>query len=203
MIDHFTREEILGLKFLIVSVAMPAKARASNVSKCIDLWPSDESSKEFIKYQNLDLFRKNYFEDLDNSEVPIYKEILKPIGEDNKCLVIVCHENEDEMIDVLFEYLEKKYKLQAVDLNKLFTEGVVSPVKFNRIRIKNKVVDINRRVTKLGKEEKERSSGGRMMLLKDMTPKQKSKKLKSLGINPNNLSETEINKILIEEWVEE
>lgn len=203
MIDHFTREEILGMNYILVSAGMKAKRRANNVWKSLDLYPADETAKEHITYQNIDLFRKNYFRDLEDSEDAIYTELLKPIIEEHSTRVLICKEKEDDMMDVLCEYLEKKYGLQAVDLNKLFTEGKTPSVKFDREKLKRKIVDINRRVTKQGEAEAERSSGGRFRLLKTWDKKKKMKKLKSLGIRCNNLSEDEMTRILMDEWVEE
>ena len=101
----------------------------------------------------------------------------------------------------LLKVLKKEYRIEVIDLNKLFSEGRIGPIYIDRKDIWNRSVDIRIQANKDRDESMATSQDGRYKLLKNMTKNDKINKLKELGIDTKNCKEKELNKMLMDEWV--
>lgn len=211
MIDHFTRNDFSNnFQFAIVSAKVRNGGRVSNVAKINELYPTPEIVESYAEYKDKKVLERMYFDMLkpdkdDNSKWQdniIYKTFLNPLLSHHN-IVIVCDEIENDYIDVLCKYLKKYFSVEVIDLNELFTKGHVGPLYIDIDEIHDKAVDIRLNSLRQENEQLASTSDGRMKLLRNMTKKQKIKKLKELGISISKEDMKDIDKILIDTWVED
>jgi len=205
MVDHFTRDDILSMEYAIVSAGIKTAGRADGMSKINDLHPSNAKSgiiDTYNQYQDKAILRKMYFEYLKEVEKLIYLTFVSPVL-NHKNICIICYERENYYIDVLVDYIEEKFALEIIDLNKLFIDGRVGRLYIDRDVIHNKAVDIRRTAAKESVKIKESSRDGRLELMGMMKRKDKIKILEKRGIQINKSDHENLDQLLMEEWVED
>ena len=205
MIDHFTMDDILSMEYAIISAGVKCGGRAGNMAKISILHPSGASSdiiETYDKYQDKAILRKMYFEYLKEYENRLYLIFVSPVlNHQNIC--IICCERENYYIDILVEYLEEKFRIECIDLNKLFIKGRVGRLYIDRDLIHDKAVDIRRAAAKDNLKALESSKDGMLQLLGIMSKKEKIKVLKKRGIQTNKSDYKDLDQLLMEEWVED
>jgi hypothetical protein len=202
-IDHFTKDELSHFEYAIISAGVNNRGLLDNVVKISALFPTTDIMTNFADYGNKEILKKMYFNFLDDVESRkiIYKVFINTFLH-HQDILIICREKENAVIDVLVEYLKKNYSLECIDLNELFSTGKAGSIYIDRDKIHNKTVDIRREATKDRFKSLESTSDGRLDLLNKMSVKTKIKKLKSLGINVTKSDLKDLDKLLIELWVE-
>lgn len=211
MIDHFTREELTHMQYAIISAKIRVGGRVLNVSKINQLYPTAEIVTTYAEYNDKKILEKMYTDmllpnkknDEDNNWLSniIYKVFINTILH-HQDVVILCDKSEDDYIDILCKILKNKFALEVIDLNELFTKGQVGPLYIDRDKIWNKAVDIRRAAGKEQLKTLESSYDGRQKLLGLMSRKDKIEKLKELGIKVTASDKKDLDKLLMEEWVE-
>lgn len=216
MIDHFTYDELMHMQFLIISTRLSNAGRATNVAKCSELYPNMDTCNDWYANQNMDTFRRGYLDYLnsDNPVMPTRKEevswlervlfvnILKPINA-NHDVVLVCHESENFILDVLCEFIKEKTELETINLNQLFSKGELDPFHFNRDKIWDRAVDITRAAMRDGREALKSTADGRAKLLESMTQKEKIKELKKAGVHIRESEKDSVDEMLLSIWTDD
>lgn len=203
MIDYFTSEEITSMEYAIISAGIPNQGLATNVVKCISLYPTYETTKAYAELQDDDILKRMYLDELKHSEFLMYKSFVAPVL-DHHNIVIVCRKKENIYIDILTNYLEKKFSLQCIDLNQLFISGRVGPLYIDRKEIHNNSVKLVRTAVEKEREVYEATKEGRARLLSNMNEKDKIRLLKKYsGIQLRKDERHKLDEILTEEWVED
>lgn len=201
-IDHFTRDELSHFEYAIISAGVNNGGRCKNIAKISDLFPTPDIMENFIEYGDKAILKKMYFKYLDNFSNLIYKAFINNILH-HKDIVILYREKETALIDVLVEYLKKNYALECIDLTELFIKGRAGSIYIDRSEIHNKAVDVRRAACKDQYNALESSRDGRLKLLGMMKAKDKIKKLKEIGIHITKGDIKDLDKLLIESWVED
>ena len=210
-IDHFTLEELTHFEYAIISSPISNGGRTKNVAKVNELYPTADILIEYDEYKDAEMFER------------MYMDLLKPKGfkEERKYMIrtvyhtfinpllnhvdvmIICDESENLYIDVLCKYLKNEFDIEVIDLNQLFTKGRVGPIYIDRDKIWDNAVDIRRAAGRDEIEAMESTPGGRLRLLEMMNRKDKIRKLDSLGISVTNADKHNLDKLLIDAWVED
>ena len=202
MIDHFPGEELLSFHYVIVSAGILNQGRLNNVVKVHHrFYPSAHVQEIYLEHQNQNIFQKMYFDELEDCTDIIYETFLSNLLKHSSVLII-CKKEENHVVDALIEFL-KKYAVECVDLNKLFTDGSVDKVYVDIDEIEKKTIELRKRMKKVVIKEEEATSHGRARLLSVMNDEQKLKKLSKLGIDMNGIDVDDYDKLLIEYWVED
>lgn len=210
-IDHFTLEELTSMQYAIISAAVKNTSKCVNVAKVSKLYPTTDIVASYVEHQDKKIMEKMYIDlltpevesgkDITYVDGAVYDYILTPVL-NNQNVVIVCDRSENVYIDVLCKLLKKRYKIEAIDLNELFSKGRVGSIYIDKQQIRNSVVDIRRASNMKKKAELEQTTDGRLKLIYEiMTKKDKIKKLKELGINVSSNDMKDIDKILEDVWV--
>ena len=199
-IDHFTRDELANFEYAIIGTLRNG-SRCNNVVKLNSIFPDIEIVTTFSDIGDKDILKKMYFKYLDDMGRTIYQVFINPILQ-HKDIVIICKQQENVYIDVLVEYLKKNFHLECIDLNELFSKGRVGSIYIDRDDIHNKAVDIRREAGKEQIEALAATKDGRLKLLNMASSKWKVKKLKELGITVTKSDLKDLDKLLIESWVE-
>lgn len=200
-IDHFTCDELSHFEYAIIGTIKNG-GRCKNIAKINGLFPDSDIQSTFIKYNDKTILKKMYTEQLDELGHMIYHVFINTILS-HKDIVILCRQQENDYIDILVDYLKKKYSIDCIDLNELFTKGRVGSVYIDRDKIHDKAVNIRRSACSEQVKALESTHEGRLKLLGMMSTKDKMKKLKGLGINVSKSDIKDLDKLLIESWVEE
>lgn len=211
-IDHFTAEELSHFQYAIVSAVVRSGGRVPNVVKINDLYPLPEIVMEYADYKDKSIMEKMYMDYLcpkkendlgmgKNQMANIfYKTFINTlIGHVD--VVILCDRSENDYIDVICKVLKKEYKIEVIDLNKLFSEGRVGSIYIDRKEIWDKAVDIRRAAGRDQVKALESTSGGRLKLLNMMNKKQKIEKIEELGIKITSYDKKDLDSILMDGWV--
>ena len=200
-IDHFTRVELNSFHYVILSAGIVNTGKAINVVKINTLFPDYEIYNDYLQYKNLERFKENYFNQLeDYKEDVIYRSIISPLIK-HKSLLLICRRMENFIIDVLSEYLLKEFKVDTIDLNHLFINGVINNFNFSLEEFKESCVNFKIDAAKKLVELKEKSPSGRAELFAKMDEKDKRNLIKKIGYNPKNLNLEQINSIIKNEWI--
>lgn len=210
-IDHFTRDELAHFQYAIISAKLKNGSRAPNVAKIVELYPSPEVVIAHAEYKDKKILEKMQMEEL-NSQIdtetgndPIsnrmYETFVNPLLKHHD-IVIICDQLENDYIDVICKYLKKNFEIEVIDLNELFTKGRIGSIYIDRDEIWDKAVDVRRSANKMKYKFLESSHDGKLKLLGIMTKKQKIAKLEELGINVTDADKKNLDKLLIDEWVE-
>lgn len=202
-IDYFTRKELISINYIIISGNIFNTDKMPTVTRQVSLYPSSELINKYLANKNLDLFKQEYFYELDNVDNIIYSNLIKPLINNHEPIFIICRIKENFIIDALIEFIHNKYKIDCIDLNKLFINGELSLIDYDQDKIKKVFKETEARVAKdwinMQKETKE----GRKQLIKSMSDKVKAKLIKKLGYNTNKISKSEYDDILTNDWVNE
>ena len=194
------------MQYAVISAGIKVQGgRVLNMKKINEIHPSSvnfEMTTSHENYHDIDALRKVYTEYLKKIDNLLYLIFVDTVlNHHNIC--IICCERENYYIDILVEYLKKKFALECIDLNKLFTEGRVGKIYIDRDEIHNRAVDIRRAAGDEMIEQDKMTPGGRLRLLNKMSRKQKIRKLAELGIHINESEYDQIDEMLIKEWVED
>lgn len=206
-IDYFTRNELAHCQYVIISAKIANTATCENVVKRNNIYPTNEIVETYAAYENKAVLEKMYM-DLLKIEGPkdnwlanvIYSTFVNPVI-NHQDVVIVCDKVENDYIDVLCKYLRRDFALECIDLNKLFTEGKVDGIYLDRNKIWDKAVDIRRASGVEMNKALSSTRDGRLGLLAKMTKKDKVGKLKELGIEVTKRDMGDLDKILMDAWV--
>ena len=211
-IDHFTRSEILSMQFVIITAGiqssndkyipgMTLQANTTgNTIKVNELYPDFDTQEIYHRFQTKDSIREMYFDFLKDLKYVIHNAIINPLLQFHN-IVLICKMRENDYMDLLVEYLEKKFAIDCVDLNELFSTGRVGPYYIDRDEIHNKAVGVRREAMKSEKERLEKTPEGRLKLMTLMSKKEKLKFLKKLGIEVKDSEHDQIDDLLMEEYV--
>lgn len=205
-VDHFTSTELSTFQYCIISAKIINGGRCQNVGKLNELYPTSEIVSAYAEYEDPKVLEKMYMEMLQPSNSSegnyisnkIYRYIIKPLLA-HEDVVLICDKVENAYIDVLCKFLSKEFKIDVIDLNKLFTEGRVGPIYIDRKEIKDKAVDVTRAALKDMNRALESSRDGREKLLNMMNKSEKKRKLKELGIRVS--PGDDLDRLLMDEWV--
>lgn len=207
MIDHFSREDLLHFQYLIASAAVASRGMVDNVAKSMHLYPDTDVVCDYAKYQDKELMEKQYLKNIEPEPNDgdwfgsvIYSCIVEPLMK-HVDIVLVCDRAENDFLDVICKYLKKRFHIEVIDLNELFTKGYTGEIHIDRDKIRNSAVDIRRSAGKSFIENLEKTKEGREKIMKRMTKKMKIKKLKELGIDITERDTDRIDDLLVEVWV--
>lgn len=212
-IDHFTQEELLTMQYAIISAAIKNTSKCMNVAKVNTLYPTTDIIVSYSEHKDRKIMEKMYIdlltpevkpgEDITYVDDAVYQYLITPVL-NNQNVVIICDRSENDYIDVICKILKKRYSMEIIDLNELFSKGRVGPIYIDKDEIRNRAVDIRRASARKDKKELEQTRDGRMKLVcEKMSKKEKLSKLRELGIKVTSNDMDEINKILIDAWVDD
>lgn len=203
-IDHFTLDEITTMYYVVVSAGIKVMGRMSPsiIVKANDLYPDFDSITDWMKYKNNEALRKEYIDHLKKSDASIYHRIISHVI-DHRNVCLMCMDNENVYLDILAEYLKDKFSVECIDLNELFTKGRIGKIYIDRDEIHNRSVGIRRSAVKEYIASRELSPEGRLELMTKMTKKDKIRKLQQIGFSVRKNDHENLNKLLLQEWVEE
>lgn len=202
MIDHFPKDVILSFDYLIISAGVRNGRRLFNCVKLNELYPSSDIVISYSNYQDKEMLRKSYYDELKTTHSTIYLAFANPILMHHDILII-CRENENIYIEILLDYIKELLGIECINLNDLFSKGNVGPLNLDWDSIKNKVVDMRRTYGSEMIKNMESTENGRLLLLEKMDLKAKIKKLKDIGIEVKKQDYDSIDQILREAWVED
>lgn len=216
-IDYFSYEELINFHYAVISASVSNCGKIETVTKIPHLYPDTDSILEYNETENKEMFERSYFAflepDKDDKEKMkrghpyhiyniIYLNFVAKLMK-HQNVMIVCDENENVYIDALCKYLKKKFKIDVIDLNELFTKGHIGPIYIDRDEINDNCVEIKRSCAREKFYEKAQTVDGRAELISTMKKKDKIKKLKDLGIDPVGDDLKNIDKILLSAWNDE
>lgn len=210
-IDHFDAEQLSHFQYAIISASILNGGRRFNVIKSNMLYPPPEIVMEYAENKDKSIMEKMFMDYLnpkdDDDSISknsmdniFYRTFINPLL-NHYDVVIVCNKSENDYIDVICKVLKKEYLIEVIDLNQLFSKGKVGNIYIDRDDIKNNAVPICRKSADDERKNLETTSDGRRKLLMSMSKKAKLKKIKEIGINTNNINKSDIDKILIDGWV--
>lgn len=207
-IDHFTSDDLVHFQYAIVSAKINNGRSVANTVKMNELYPSPEIVLEYDEYKDKNILEKMYFEMLDNGDIGkdesanLFYNVFVNTLINHYDVMILCDECENDYIDCLVKYLHKKFSIDVIDLNQLFTEGKTNEIYIDRKEIWNKAVDIRRLAGKEMIRTLSQTRDGRLKLLEKMSTKEKIEKCKEIGINVSKRDKHDLDSILIDEWVD-
>ena len=212
-IDYLSLKDITNIQYAVFSAKVANLGKCLNVSKISNLYPTVETVIAYSDSGDKSLMKKMYLDflegkDLDNPEEwnptmgMVYGAFVNPLLK-HYDVMIVCDESEDDYVDVLCEFLEKRFGVEAINLNQLFDTGHVGPLYIDRDQIRDRAVDIRRMAAKEQTKTYETSREGRMHLLGMMNKHEMKKRLEGLGFDTRGMTEKEMQEMLIEEWCNE
>lgn len=206
-IDWLPLEQLYQFQYAVISVRLPNGGRAPNVGRLPFLWPISDATVAWETTQDREAMREIFLAHLrtDDPELhrdienQVYQALLNPIDR-HVDVLLYCHEDEDPIMDVICEFLEKDYHLKAIDLNQLFTTGHAGPYKIDLNKIHDKAVDVRRWASEDMKRAMASTYDGKMQVIAKMTKKEKRKKFDELAIDPKFIPKHLWDKVLLEEW---
>lgn len=206
-IDHFTLEQLTHFQYAIISAKINNGRSVMNTEKINELYPTPDIVISYDEYKDDKILEKMYFEMLEekgNKDYMariIYQTFINPLMK-HFDIMIICDEKENPYITCLCKYLHENFSIDVIDLNELFTTGHTGAIYIDRDKIWDKAVDIRRTAGKEMIKTLEQSRDGKLKLLNQMNKKEKIEKCKELGIKINKSDIKDIDKILIDDWVE-
>ena len=209
-IDFFTLDELYQFQYVIISAKVACSNTCLNCAKCNDLYPDVETIEEYNTTGSKTVLEKMYFDMLTPKKgqdvgpgrysILLYQLFVDPL-EKHYNMMIVCDESENDYIDVLCKYLKKKFAIEAIDLNELFTKGHVGPIYIDFDQIHDKAVDIRRAAVKEEQRSLSQTRDGKAKIIAErMSKKEKMKMLKNYGVTLNEDTKKDMDSILLEEW---
>lgn len=216
-IDYFTRDELASIYYIIISAKVQNNGMNDHITKINELYPTIEIVTEYDSVQDMDILEKAYREMLgdDNhieagiptsetwAEHALYR-IIHPVIH-SRPVVLICSDesHEDDYVTCLCKLLKRKYSLDVIDLNQLFTEGHVGPYHIDLNKIHNKTVPIARAITTQEFKDKSSTKDGRVEIIHNMSMKHKLKMLKQFDIRLSDDDKPNIDTILLDAWCEQ
>lgn len=207
-IDHFTSDDLIHFQYAIVSAKINNGRSVANTVKMNELYPSPEIIMEYEEYKDKEILEKMYFDMLDNGDIckedsaNLFYNVFVNTLLNHYDVMILCDECENDYIDCLVKYLDKKFSIEVIDLNQLFIKGRVNGIYIDREKIWDKAVDIRRLAGKQMMKSLSQTRDGRLKLLEKMSTKDKIEKCKEIGIEVSKKDKKELDAILIDEWVD-
>lgn len=210
-IDHFTADDLCHFQYAIISAAILNNGRVQNAAKIVYLYPPSDIITDYGIHKDKSIMEKMYLDYLnpnkksdgiskDQMNNIFYRTFINPLI-NHVDIMIICDRSENEYIDILCDVLKKEYEIDVIDLNQLFSKGYVNDIYIDRDVISDIAVDIRRKAAIENKKSMESTSDGRLKLLGMMNKKEKIKKIEELGINVINFDNEDLNKILMDAWV--
>lgn len=209
-VDHFTREELTHFQYVIISAKVRNQNRTNNVVKMNNLYPDPDIVIAYNDYKDKEILEKMYMEMLcpeksstDNDWVAndMYNLFVNPLMQHTD-IVIICDKLENDYIDVIVKYLKKKFEIEVIDLNVLFTKGRIGPIYIDRDEIWNRAVDVRKSSVREMIKSMESTREGKLRLLSKMSKKDKIEKLEELGIKVTEADKKNIDKIIVDAWID-
>lgn len=209
-IDHFTREELTHFQYVVISAKVRNQHRTNNVVKLNNLYPDSEIVIAYNEYNDKNILEKMYMEMLcpekgstDNDWIAndMYNVFVNPLIQHTD-IVIICDRLENDYIDVIVKYLKKKFEIEVIDLNVLFTKGRIGPIYIDRSEIWDKAVDVRKSSVREMIKSLESTKEGKLKLLGRMSRKDKIEKLEELGIKITEADKKNLDKIIIDAWID-
>lgn len=207
MLDFFTSDELTNMSYAIISSGIRNQgmfgANDSLSTKRMvsvnPLYPSSDIIAEYKDYP--DVFKKEYIRELKGSENLIYLTFVSSIIYNRHNIVILYRERESMYIDILTEFIYKRFKLGCINLDELFKTGSTDIQSIHRKKIMVSTEEIKLKTVKEINESFMKTENGRLSILDRMSKSEKLDKMKELGIKlPKDTSEKKITEILKEEW---
>lgn len=211
MIDHFTTEEITHFQYAIISAKILNNNKVANVGKISELYPDPETVLTYAEYRDKKVLEKMYMDlllpekregDKKDWMSNIFYKVFINTFIHHQDVVIICDREENDYIDVLCKCLKTKFAIDVIDLNELFSKGRVGSIYIDRDEVWNKAVDIRRASMNQQFKALSSSRDGKLKLIELMGKKEKLQKLKELGIKVTKSDKEHLDKLLIEEWVD-
>lgn len=208
-IDYFTNEELSNMKYLLTSLKLSNGGIVKKqVERWVEIMPIADVA-ELDWFNDREAYEKAYMDMLKN-RLPrvddisitstIHSNLIKPLL-NHEDRMLVCDESENYILDIFCEFVKEKFKIEIINLNKLFSEGEHEPIKYDHDRLKRLSKQILEEAEEDAINALSRTERGRAKLLLKMTTYQKKDQLKSLGINPKKHSEKEYDQLLNDLWV--
>lgn len=208
-IDFFTLDELYAFQYVIISAKVACSNRTIVCRKCNDLYPDVDTVTEYANTGDKSILEKMYFEMLtpkkDKAQtdgryhILLYQMFVDPILK-HYSMLIVCDESENDYVDVLCKYLHKKFYIDVIDLNELFTKGHTGSIYIDLDKIRDKAVDIRRDAIKEEYRTMVQTRDGKAKFISGLSMNKKLKMLKKYGVPVNDETKKDIDSILLEEW---
>nr|DAN39850.1 MAG TPA: hypothetical protein [Caudoviricetes sp.] len=203
MIDYFTRDELSYLEYRVISAGMVSGNNVLSVVSANALFPSFENQNLWIETNNRDALKKGFYEDLDLEYNTLYHSVIEPFAE-HMDVVLITTEQEFVYLEILAEYLLERYKLPIINLNQLFGQGEIDPMKWNPKRIMDGIRRIQRKIKEANQDSMSSTPSGRLTLMNHMDRKERIKKLIQIGVDVDaHESDEVIQELLMEAWVKD
>ena len=211
-IDYLSLQDITQIHYLVLSARVTNLGKLPNVVKISDLYPTVDIVTTYAESGDKMLMYKMYWDYLSGedeythdewnpTDTIVYKAFINPLIR-HFDVMIVCDRSEDEYVDVLTDYLDKKFGVPVINLNRLFDEGRVGPIYLDRDRVRDNAVDVRRKAANEEAKALSTSRDGRLKLIGMMNAKEKRKRLRDLGISPEGMSNKEMDEVLFDVWVD-
>lgn len=216
LIDFFTRDEILSFHNIIISTRIAWSAGATGPTHRLNsLYPNVETQTYYLETKNFDTAEEMYFDMLESKDgksdirhIPEYAFSMEPILQylvrpilNNAPVLMLCMRDENWIVDMLSHYMKKKYNIDTIDLNQLFSKGSIGPISIDMDELRK----MDRKNTGIVAKDtiylKSLTEDGRREILHAMTEKDKIRKCKELGIKLKHDDLKKLDKILLEGWV--
>lgn len=207
-IDHFSFTDLNYFEYAIISAKIKCGLKDSHCQKINNLFPLAETVIAYAETGNPDILEHDLFKLYDdlinNQHSDVFYKVFVQNVEKHINVLIVCDEQENPYIDVLCKYLKKKFAIEVIDLNKLFTKGKLDPIHYDYDVIRDKGVDVRRAAKKQAEENLATTRDGRLELVRGWDKDRKIKQCKKIGLRVRkSISERELDQILIDAWVED
>lgn len=207
-IDHFSFTDLYYCQYVIVSSRIKCGNKDGNCHKANPLYPLPETVARFAETGNTDLLDRELFALYDDmikhDHSTVFYDLFVRTIETHTNVMVVCHEDENPYVDSLCKFLKKRFSIEVINLNQLFTKGKIDPVHYDYNKIRDKGVDIRRAATAQAVKDKASTEEGRMELLMMWKRKTKLNLCKSIGINVRkDVSDKDLDAILIDAWVKD
>lgn len=200
MLDHFTRNEILSFYYIILGAGIKNSNKMENVLKPTWSYPDNSLIEHLFQTKDRERFIKDYNENLKLNQDSVFMYVVKPILRKQN-VILISKKNEDIIVDGFIVFLKNIFKIDCIDLNKLFAEGDIGEISYDYDKIVEQGKDIFEKGQKALNKERLKTEAGRAQIFLNMTEKEKMKKLKELGYNPSRVRKSEIDQIIHDEWI--
>lgn len=207
-IDHLEFVDINYAIFVVISAKINVGLKDTRCQKPSILYPNPETVLRFDESQNMDVLEREMFDYYDNlvirgKDTTFYDYFVHTMEEHNN-VIIVCDKIENPYVDVLAKYLKKRFAIEVIDLNKMFTDGYIDPVRYDYNKIQKK----GQGIRELKEADRMKSLActpdGRMELLREWNKSTKLKLCKALKLRVRkSIDDKILDDILIDAWVNE
>lgn len=205
-IDYFSFIDLNYIDYVVISSTVMCGSADLKCHKASDLYPmpamvvryaesKDASQLEYEMFQMYDEMLKG------NLPRVFYDTFIYPMR-NHFNVFLICDEGENIYLEILSKYVKKKFGIEVINLNKLFTKGKLDPVHYDLDTVKRRSKEVKKASERVVNESMASTREGREKLLKQWNKKQKLEACKRLGIRVRkNLREEDITTILMDVWV--